>query len=77
MRQDCHSTTGEANKAIERVLASRSSGLATKNEYTADFTPKDHSDIGQYVLENGNAMRVITLKKKKTEMWSFQCAIKT
>ena len=70
-------TTAQTNKAIERVLAS---GLSTetteKNKYTTAFTPKDHVDIGQYAIENGNAVIVLTryLKKKKNK-YPFQRTI--
>jgi len=41
-----------------------------KNKYTIAFTPKDPVDIGQYTIENGNTVIVLThyLKKNKTNI---------
>lgn len=44
-----------------------------KNKHTTAFTPKDHVDIGQYAIENGNAVIVLTHYKKKTEMSISTC----
>jgi len=44
-------TITKANKAVERVLTSQSSGEMTeKRKYTTAFTPNDHVFIGSWKM---------------------------